>query len=205
MDGMLGRLAVALLLTAPVSVHPSFRSLAAQDTLPTGLGTLRRDEITVRLATGTLEIQVLPLDEDVIRLLAPDTYRSLSSLVQSRRRELEAAANRGGLLDPSLIMVTFFALQPQARFMPEDLDISSRGRLFRPVALVPLTPAWANLQLEARQQASAIYLFEDGISFREALTVSYQGLHSDSWSRSINALERERSRVLARAQGQRNP
>ena len=192
-------LALVLLLSNRPTVP-----LSGQDTLPVGFGTLKRDEITVRFTTGTLEIQVLPLEEDIIRLLAPDTYRSLSALVQSRRRELEAAAARSGLLDASLVMVTFFAIQPQARFMPEDLDISNRGRMFRPVAIVALTPAWSSLQLDARQQAAAIYLFEDGISFREAMTVSYQGLHNNSWSSSINALERERARVLARAQGSRD-
>jgi len=45
--------------------------LIAQDPVPAGYGTLRRDDIAVRLATGTIEVQVLPLDEQVIRLLAP--------------------------------------------------------------------------------------------------------------------------------------
>jgi hypothetical protein len=179
--------------------------MAAQDTLPVGFGTLRRDDITVRFATGQVEIQVLPLDEEVIRLLAPDTYRTLRGLLQSRRAELDTAAARAGMRNPVLVLVTFFGVLPQARFVPEDLSITSQGRLFRPAAIVPLSPAWSTLQLEARQQAAAIYLFESGISFREALTVSYQGLHNDAWARSVRALEREHARVMARAQAQRNP
>jgi hypothetical protein len=173
--------------------------LIAQDTVPARYGTLRRDDIVVRLATGTIEVQVLPLDEQVIRLLAPDTYRSLTQLEQSRAAEITEAAARGGTENPTLVMVTFLGVVPQARFNPEDLTITSRGRLFRPIGIAPLSPTWSSFQLDARQQAAAIYLFEPGISVREQLTVSYQGQSSDAWSHSLRLLDQERARVKARA------
>src|ERR1041384_8033302 len=117
-----------------LAVVPTCR-LVSQDTVPVGFGTLRRDDIAVRLATGTIEIQVLPLDEQVIRLLAPDTYRSLAELVRSRRAE---AAARGGTPTPPLVMVTFLGVGPRAQFNPEELNVRSRGRLFRPIGIVPL-------------------------------------------------------------------
>lgn len=175
-------------------------SLVAQDTIPAGYGTLRRDDIVVRLSTGTVEIQVLPLEEQVIRLLAPDTYRSLARLIQSRAAEISDAAARAGTDHPSLVMVTYLGIVPATRFSPEDLNITSRGRLFRPIAIVPLSPTWSSYQLDARQQAVAIYLFEPGIGVREQLTVSYQGLASDAWSNSVRLLDQERARVRARAQ-----
>jgi len=174
--------------------------LAAQDTIPPGFGTLKRDDIVVRFATGNLEIQCLPLDEQVIRLLATDTYKSLTHLMQSRQDDINAAAERAGVVNPTLLLVTFYGLVPQARFNPEDLSISSRGRLFRPVGIVPLSPTWGSYQLDARQQAVAIYLFDDGITFRESLSVSYQGLTNESWGRALRLLDQERSRVRARAQ-----
>lgn len=174
--------------------------LTSQDTLPAGYGTLRRDEVFVRFTTGTVEVQVLPLEEQVIRLLAPDTYRSLTQLIQSRADDITAAAARGATDKRILVMVTFLGLVPQARFNPEDLSITSRGRLFRPLGIVPLSPTWSSYQLEARQQAAAIYLFEPGISLREALTISYQGLSSEAWTRSLRLLDQERQRVRARAQ-----
>jgi len=179
--------------------------LTVQDTIPAGYGMLRRDDIVVRLATGAIEIQVLPLDEHVIRLLAPDTYRSLTQLVSSRAADIAAAAQRGGTEHETLVMVTFLGIVPQARFNPEELSITSRGRLFRPIGIVPLSPTWSSYQLDARQQAAAIYLFEPGISVREQLTVSYQGLASDAWSRSIRLLDQERARVKARAQLEAKP
>ncbi len=175
-------------------------SLVAQDSIPPTYGTLRRDDITVRLSNETLEIQVLPLDEQVIRLLAPDTYRSLIQLVSSRAADIADAARRGGTEHPTLMMVTFLGVVPQARFNPEELNITSHGRLFRPIGVVPLSPTWSSFQLDARQQAAAIYLFEPGISVREQLTVSYDGLSSDAWSRSQRLLDQERARVKARGQ-----
>ena len=76
-----------------LAVVPSCR-LACQDSIPAGYGSLRRDDIVVRFSTGTIEVQVLPLDEQVIRLLAPDTYRSLHALVQSRYDDIAEAASR---------------------------------------------------------------------------------------------------------------
>src|SRR6266550_3581410 len=184
-----------------LSIIPAFQlSLAAQDTIPRGYGTLRRDDIAVRLATGTIEVQVLPLDEQVIRLLAPDTYRSLTELVRSRAADLTDAAARGSTQNPTLVMVTFLGVVSQARFNPEELTITSRGRLFRPIGILPLAPTWSSFQLDARQQAAAIYLFDPGISFAEQLTVSYQGLSSEAWSHSLRLLDQERARVRARAQ-----
>jgi hypothetical protein len=174
--------------------------LVAQDTVPTGYGTLRRDDIVARFSTGSLEIQVLPLDEQVIRLLAPDTYRSLAQLVRSRASDVAAAAGRSAMDNPTLVMVTFLGVVPGARFNPEDLNITSRGRLFRPIGVVPLSPTWSANQLDARQQAAAIYLFEPGIGVREELTVGYQGLSSDAWTHSLRLLDQERARVRARAQ-----
>ena len=189
------------LVVALLSIVPTFhRSLSAQDTIPPGFGTLKRDDIVVRFATGTVEIQCLPLDEQVIRLLATDTYQSLTQLIRSRQDDVTAAAERAGVDKPTLVLVTFYGLVPQARFNPEDLNVTSRGRLFRPAGIVPLSPTWGSYQLDARQQAVAIYLFEPGISFRETLSISYQGLANESWSRAIRLLDQERSRVRARAQ-----
>ncbi|MGH7531149.1 MAG: hypothetical protein ACREMN_12255 [Gemmatimonadales bacterium] len=198
-DGRTPGRPVVGLLAIVLAVGPAGRPAVGQDTLPTGFGTLRRDDIVVRFATPTLEIHVLPLDPQVIRLLAVDTYRSLAELVRSRADEIADASGRAGLDSAALVMVTFLGVVPQARFNPEDLSITSRGRLFRPAGIVPLSPTWGTHQLEARQQAAAIYLFEPGIAFAETLSVGYESLTSDAWSRSLRLLEQERVRVRARA------
>ena len=196
-DGKALGLAAAVVLTAVPPYYPC----AAQDTVPAGFGSLRRDDIVVRLTTGQVEIQVLPLDEQVIRLLAPDTYRSLEQLIESRHSDIADAAQRAGLSNPSLVMVTFYALVPGARFTPDDVQLQTRGRQLRPQGIVPLSPTWNTLQLDQKQQTVAIYLYDEGISWFDDLSASYQG-PAGSWSHSVRLLQQERARVQARAQSQ---
>ena len=171
----------------------------AQDTLPVGFGTLKRDNVVISFSTGPLQIQILPLDESVTRLLAPDTYKSLTDLIKQRQSDIGDQAQRAGVQTPTLVMVTFFGMVSQARFVPEDINLTSRGRLFRPVGIVPLSPQWGGQQLDARQQATAIYLFDSGIAWGESLTASYEGMTNDAWSKTIQTLNTERMRVLSRA------
>ena len=177
---------------------------AVGDTVPPGFGSLRRDDITLRFATAQLQLQILPLDERVIRLLAPDTYRSLEQLIQSKQKDITAEASHAGTANPTLVLVTFYGQAPGARFSPEDVQIQSRGRLFRAQATVPLSPTWGTLQLDLRQQAVAIYLFEDGLTWSEDAAADYQGAQA-SWSHSFQLLQQERARVRARAQSQPGP
>lgn len=172
------------------------------DTVPPGFGTLRRDDITLRFATTQLQLQILPLDERVIRLLAPDTYRSLEQLIQSKQKDIADAARSSAVLNPTLVLVTFYGQAPGARFTPEDVQIQSRGRLFRTQATVPLSPTWGTSQLDLRQQAVAIYLFEDGLTWSEDATANYQGAQA-TWSHSYQLLQQERARARARAQSQK--
>ena len=188
----------ALLCNALLTAYPPNR-LPAQDSLPAGFGTLRRDDVAVRITTDQVDIQVLPLSEGIIRLLAPDTYTSLSDLVRTRRWAVDSVAAQMAVPRPTLVLVTFVGLVPQARFSPEDVNLASGGQLYRPIGIVPITPGWGSYQLEARAQASAIYLFDEGITFREDLTVSYQNRSSTAWSRSVRILDQERARVRGRA------
>lgn len=177
----------------------------AQDTLPSGFGTLKRDDIVITFSTGALQIQLLPLDESVTRLLAPDTYASLTQLIKQHQADIDDQAQRAAVQSPTLVLVTFFGMVSQARFVPEDVDLASRGRLFRPVGIVPLSPQWGGQQLDARQQATAIYVYENGVAFGESLTASYEGLTNDSWSKTVSKLNTERMRVLARASAKAPP
>jgi len=186
------------LLCGALHAASSPRPLRAQDTIPGGYGSLKRDDIAVGLTTDQVELQVLPLDEQVIRLLAPDTYRSLSALIAGRRAAIDSIAQRGGTNRPTLVQVTFYGLVAGARFSPEIINITSRGQLFRPLGVVPLSSRWSSYQLAAREQATAIFVFDEGISVREDLTVTYGPLSSDAWSRSARLLDQERARVRAR-------
>ncbi len=193
---LFGGLLVMAMASAPELI------LAQRDTTdypPAGFGSLRQDDISIGLRTTEFEIQIVPLDERVIRLLSPDTYRSLHRLKTTRTSDLEAVAFRRGLRAPSLFLVRFFGLQRAVRFEPEFLTITSQNRLFRVADIISLSPLWSGRQLNQRETATAIYVFEDGIRILDPITVSYAGASSDAWGALLRRLERERASVLARA------
>jgi hypothetical protein len=193
--------ALASLLAACAPARPAGAQVAPDSAPlpPAGYGTLRQDDVAVHLATPTVEIRLLPVDESVIRLLASDSYQSLRALRETRAAEIERAATRLGIRRPGLFLVTFFGLAPQAAFTPDDLTLTSRNRFFRPAAILPLSPRWSELRLSQRETATALYLYEDGIALDEPFVASYGGVLSDRWGETIRRLERERSRVNARA------
>lgn len=166
---------------------------------PAGYGTLRQNDATLRIETETLLIQIMPLDEGVIRLLANDTYASLHRLRESKSEEIERAASRWGIRQPTLFLVTFFGRQAQARFFPEILQVTSQNRLFRPEEIFPLSPLWSGQQLNQRETARAIYLYEDGIRLANHVIVSYDRFSTDAWALIVRVLDAERGAVLARA------
>ena len=172
---------------------------------PAGYGTLRQEAVALRLRTDQVQIQVVPLDERVIRLLAPDTYNSLHRLSRSKQTDVEAAARRHGVRDPTLFLVTFFGLQPETRFTPEDLAVTSQNRLFRPLEILPLSPLWSGHQINQRETAMAIYLYGDGVRVLDPFVVEYVIIRNDSWEQILRVLDGERASVLARATADRTP
>ena len=175
--------------------------LAAQDTdlPPAGFGSLKQDQVALTITTTNLAVRVLPLDERVIRLLAPDTYSSLHALMLSKAAAIGAAARDAGRDSLEAFFVTFYALQPQVTFVPDQVSIQSLGSYFRPIAILPLSPLWNDARLDQRQQASAIYLFEPSIPVSQTFTVFYSDQNSATFDNSLTLLQSERARVLARA------
>jgi hypothetical protein len=191
--------AEAAALAAAVAAAPAGLAAQGSDLPPPGFGSLRQDQVAVTITTDNLAVRVLPLDEHVIRLLAPDTYSSLHALVQSRNAAVAAAAHAVGRDSAAAFFVTFFGLQPQVTFIPDQVSIQSQGIFFRPLGIIPLSPQWNDARLNQRQQASAIYLFDPTIPVLQTFTVFYSDQYSGSFDNSINLLQSERARVLARA------
>ena len=82
------------------------RRHAAADTVPglppPGFGTLRQDDISLKLAVATLQVRATPLDESIIRLLSPDSYRAMSELKRSKSEAIAGVARRNAVRDLSL-------------------------------------------------------------------------------------------------------
>lgn len=168
------------------------------DLPPAGFGTLKQEDIALRIQTATVSVRVLPLDERILRLLAPDTYASLHRLRASRDERIAQIGEQYGVASPTAFLVTFFGRQDHARFVPEILSVMSQNRFFRPLEILPLTPLWSRRQLEQRETASAVYVFEE-IRVLDPFTLSYEEFTSEGWEQTLRTLDRERASVLARA------
>jgi hypothetical protein len=103
---------------------------------------------------------------------------------------------------PGLALVSFFGLRPDVHFDAQTLTLLIRNRVFRPIGTIPLTLRFTSGQLGVRDQASAIYVFEESIPVDDSFTLSYGALTSGDWQDKQSTLERERARVAARAREQ---
>ncbi|HEY8197969.1 MAG TPA: hypothetical protein VIG04_13385, partial [Gemmatimonadales bacterium] len=88
-------------------------------------------------------------------------------------------------------------------FDPQTLTLLIRNRDFRPLGVIPLDSKFASQQLNAREQASAIYLFEEDIPVEDSFTLSYGTLVSDDWQTKQSLLNGERARVSARIRSEK--
>lgn len=193
-------LILGLAATASIVSAQESNSLWGQGELPpAGFGTLGQDDIGVRLRTQDFVISIIPLDESVIRLLAPDTYRSMNRLLESKADEIDDAARQNGISAPSIFLVSFFGTQTRTRFEAEALTITGQSRLFRPSAFLPMSPSFGDRQVNLRETATAIYIYEDGLRLSDPFTVGYDGVSTDGWARVLRILDREKAAVTHRA------
>ena len=169
--------------------------------LPPGFGSLSQDDLALRVRNDELEIRFVPLDPKITPLLARDAYQSLRNLVERNRRGIDSVAARSGVSDPGLALVSFFGQRPDVRFDAQILTLLIRNQVFRPLGFIPVTPRFTSQQLGVREQASAIYLFEQDIPVDDSFTLSYRELQSSDWQAKRPILDRERARVAARSRG----
>lgn len=167
--------------------------------VPPGFGSLRQDEIAIRLEAPGLVMRAVPLDEGIIRLLTPDSYRVLRELQESNRPRIADILRRNGGRQPDLWYVSFYGLDPDTRFSPLDLLITSGGRDFRAIDVIPLSAGWGEQRLRQRETQSAIYIFDGDIDTDHPLTVRFLNERDESWEQTLQRIERERALVRARA------
>jgi hypothetical protein len=183
---------------------PGARPAAAQGAAPPGgYGSLTQDDVALRIRTADTDVRFVPLDARVTRLLARDSWASLRSLVESRRRSIDSLATAAGISRPGLALVTFFGQRANARFDPQTLTVIVRSRELRPLGIVPFSGRFNSQQLDVREQVSGIYLYEEDLPVNDSFTISYAGQTSDDWQRKQPVLDRERARVALRERGQR--
>ncbi len=183
------------------SARASQRRAEGDAIVPAGYGTLRQDQIAIRVQTLGLTVSAIPLEESVIRTLAPDSYRTLHALRESKKVALEALRARNGLTSVQAWYVTFFNVQQgDARFDAFDLLIHSAGQDYRALDALPLTPGFGDGRVAQRGQQSAVYAFDPQIDLNQPLTVTALGQQTTVWGDTMLPLiERERTLIWSRA------
>ena len=174
--------------------------------VPVGFGTLRQDDLSLRITSSSLQVRATPLDESIIRLLSPDSYRAMSELRRSKSEAIALVARRNGARDVSVWYVSFFAVERgETRFSPREFIITNVGREFRPLDVLPLTPGFGEQRLRQNGRQDALYVFDGQLDVQQPLSVSYATERNDDWSRILPLIERERSLVRSRASAGRAP
>jgi len=181
------------------SLPPITDDTTGRVNVPVGFGTLRQDEIAIRIELQGLIVRAIPLDENLIRLLTPDSYRALRELQESNKQAIAAVTRRTGGRTPDLWYVSFYGVEPDVHFSPMELVITSSGRDFRALEVLPLSSGFGEQRLKQRETQSAIYLFDEAIDLDQPLTVTFQNVRDDSWEQVLTRVERERALVRARA------
>ena len=187
--------------TAPPAPATATADTNAAGLVPAGFGTLRQERIAIELRLPNVIVRLTPLDESVIRTLSPDSYRALRENAESRRPLLTRLATQHGLQRGNVWYVMFYGLAPDARFSPQELTVTSLGREYRPVEVIPISTGFGKQRLQPRETQTALYLFEDALDANQPLTVSFGGVTNTAWAEILRAIERERALIRSRAQG----
>jgi hypothetical protein len=189
----------------PPATRPAAPATTTADTngaalVPAGFGRLKQEAIALELRQTDLIVRLTPLDESVIRTLAPDSYRALRDIAESKRAMLTRLVAQRGLQRGNLWYVQFFGLATDARFSPLELTIASGGHEYRPIEVIPLTARFGEQRVQPRETQSALYLFEDALDVNQPLTVSLGPDRTTGWTNVLRNIERERAFIRSRTQ-----
>jgi hypothetical protein len=155
-------------------------------------GTLRSEQITVELRDGPLLVRITPLDDEVVRLTAPDTRRRLGGLVASQRQVLAGEPVQPD--DAALFLVSFQSTEPDRNFEPEALAIETGLQRLRPLRVLPLTPGWGERRLRPLTAEVAVYVFDRPVPPMLPFVIHYGSRSSDGWRNVIPLLQAEQRR-----------
>ena len=181
--------------SAGLASPPGLRS-ATGEASAVRSGSLRQDQISVRMTAGDLLIEVTPLAPWVLEAAAPDTRRRLERIAAAHRRALGEQTEEERAV---FFLVAFSTDRSAATFEPGDLHLISRGLRERPVSVEPITPNWGSRQLPQRGAALAVYAYRGAVDLSRELVVAYQGTEDASWGRILATIEAERARTSSAA------
>lgn len=187
---------------APQPARQTERTAAVQrDTaqIPVGLGTLRQEDIAIVLQPEGVHAEAFPLDESVLRTLAPDSYRTLRARLDASRAQIAQRAAMRGIRNPQVWFLRFYGLAPDARFVPTDITVSSAGREFRPFDVIPISAGFGTQRLQPRETQTGLLLFDEGLDVSQPFVVSMGSERNTDWDGILRRIDAERAAIRGRA------
>jgi hypothetical protein len=169
---------------------------------PMGLGSLTQEQISLTIVNSQLTLRFQPLNERLLRLLAPDAYRALSGLIASRRDAIDSVSRSSGASQPGLMLVTVFGNVPDVRFDPTLVGVTVNTRRIEPVGIIPLDANFSRQQLALRAVGTGLFVFSEELPVYYPLVFTYGTVAAEGWAQKIRTFDRELARVSARARSQ---
>lgn len=169
--------------------------------IPAGFGTLKQSDLEIVLEPEGVHVTSIPMDESVIRTLAPDSYRRLRATIDSKRTTIMQRASMRGIREPRVWYVRFYGRTPDAHFAATDLTVTSGGRDYRPFDIVPISSGFGEQRLQPRDTQTGLLLFEEGVDASQPMVVAMGSERSLDWDTNgiLKKLDAERAAIRARA------
>jgi hypothetical protein len=182
---------------------PVTRDSASGSLIPAGYGTLRQEDVAITLQQNGVRITAIPLDEGVIRTLAPDSYRALRGTLDAKRLQILQRASLRGIHEPRVWYVVFAGLVPDARFIPTDITVTSGGREYRPIDVIGLSNGFSEQRLQPRETQKGLLVFDEALDVSQPVVVIMGSERNTDWSTDrsdsiLSRVEAERAQIRAR-------
>mgnify|MGYP003503249915 FL=1 len=169
---------------------------------PVGFGSLTQEQISISIANSQLTVRFEPLNERLLRLLAPDAYRALSGMIASRRAAIDSVSRMSGTSQPGLMLVTVYGNVAEVRFEPTLIGVSMNSRRLDPVGIIPLDANFSRQQLQRQTVGMGLFIFSEELPVYSAMAFSYGSATAEGWASKISTFDRELARVSSRARSQ---
>jgi len=169
---------------------------------PMGLGSLTQEQISISIANSQLTVRFEPLNERLLRLLAPDAYRALSGMISSRRAAIDSVSRSSGATQPGLMLVTVYGNVPDVRFEATSIGVAVNARRIDPVGIIPLDANFSRQQLARQSVGMGLYVFSEELPVYSPMVFSYGSVAAEGWAQKMSTFDRELARVSARARSQ---
>src|SRR5262249_14978332 len=146
-----------------------------------------------------VRVTTFPLDESIIRTLAPDSYRAMHANVESRAAQIRQRASMHGERAPSVWFVRVYGLAPDARYDPTDVTVTVGRRDLRHLDVIQVSGDFGTQRLQPRETQTGLLLFDGSVDVTQPMVVRMGAEQNTDWDSILRKIDAERAAVRARA------